>query len=528
MTPRDILSSVVKFFRRPDAPAKPAPKRVRASYDAAATTRLNQRHWANADSRSADAAASPDVRKDLRERARYEVQESNPYAKGAALTLANDTIGTGPRLQLQIPGRPEAARRIEREFMLWTYEVRLAAKLRTMRMAKAVDGEAFAKIITNPALTTRVLMDLQLVEADRVRSDSYLLDADDIDGIRYDSVGNPVSYRVLREHPGSSTFTTLLGEADTIAAADMIHLFRRDRPEQHRGVSEFATSLPVFAELRRFAKATVLAAEHAASYAGILYTEDNDPNSNDDDEFGDATPGEAVEVEHDSLLVVNNGRKLAQLKSEHPGTTYEMFERRKLIEAGRCILMPYPVLAGDSSKSNYASGRLDFQTYGQSIGIEQDDIGSECLDRLFVRFVAELRLDDLTDGRARNRGRRQPADNRIIADWDSLPPVRDWNWQWFFDSRPHVDPLKEASATSVELSTGQTTEAEIGARDGKDWEERQTQRARELGVSLDEYRKLLVLKQFASQQSITEAVMRILGEEMQQESAQDQEAADAA
>jgi hypothetical protein len=72
---------------------------VRARFDAAQTTPDNRRHWANADALAADAAASPEVRRTLRNRARYEVA-NNSYARGIVLTLANDVIGTGPRLQM--------------------------------------------------------------------------------------------------------------------------------------------------------------------------------------------------------------------------------------------------------------------------------------------------------------------------------------------------------------------------------------------------------------------------------------------
>ncbi|MBN1909112.1 MAG: hypothetical protein JW818_05180, partial [Pirellulales bacterium] len=49
------------------------PGQLRARYDAAQTTAENARHWAMADSLSADAATTPDVRRTLRNRARYEV-----------------------------------------------------------------------------------------------------------------------------------------------------------------------------------------------------------------------------------------------------------------------------------------------------------------------------------------------------------------------------------------------------------------------------------------------------------------------
>src|SRR5688572_4419085 len=60
---------------------------LRARYDAAATNDDNRRHWGNADGLSVNAANSPEVRRVLRNRARYEVA-NNSYAKGICLTLA--------------------------------------------------------------------------------------------------------------------------------------------------------------------------------------------------------------------------------------------------------------------------------------------------------------------------------------------------------------------------------------------------------------------------------------------------------
>jgi hypothetical protein len=74
-------------------------RRVVAKFDSAQTTAENRKHWANADGLAPNAAVNPEVRRILRNRARYEVA-NNSYAKGIVLTLANDTIGTGPRLQM--------------------------------------------------------------------------------------------------------------------------------------------------------------------------------------------------------------------------------------------------------------------------------------------------------------------------------------------------------------------------------------------------------------------------------------------
>ena len=201
---------------------------ARARYDAAATNPDNRRHWANADGLSANAANSVEVRRILRNRARYEVA-NNSYARGIVLTLANDVVGTGPRLQL-LTADAEANRLIEREFAAWAKAVNLAEKLRTMRMARAQDGEAFAILTNNPKLPTPVQLDLRLVEADQVCTpDLVSLDVPAVDGIVFERAGNPVEYHVLKQHPGDTARQYFL-EYDRLPADSVLHWFRADRP----------------------------------------------------------------------------------------------------------------------------------------------------------------------------------------------------------------------------------------------------------------------------------------------------------
>jgi len=115
---------------------------VRAKFDAAQTTPDNRKHWSNADGLAADSAASVEVRRTLRNRARYEVA-NNSYARGIVLTLANDVIGTGPRLQMLLGDGTDAKvnRTIEAEFARWAKAVGLPEKLRTMRQARGRTGK---------------------------------------------------------------------------------------------------------------------------------------------------------------------------------------------------------------------------------------------------------------------------------------------------------------------------------------------------------------------------------------------------
>lgn len=182
---------------------------IRARYDAAVTNDENRRHWTGADGLSANSANSPQVRRVLRNRARYEVA-NNSYAKGIVVTLANDVIGTGPRLQF-LTQDSEANTRIEREFQIWSKTVGLAEKLRTMRMARAESGEAFGMFTNNPTLATPIKLDLRLIEADQVCTpDLSFQEANTVDGIVFDEAGNPVEYHLLKRHPGESLMGKLV------------------------------------------------------------------------------------------------------------------------------------------------------------------------------------------------------------------------------------------------------------------------------------------------------------------------------
>jgi len=432
------------------------PRRIHARYDAAATTDNNRRHWANADALSADAAASADVRRTLRNRARYEVA-NNSYARGIVLTLANDTIGTGPRLQL-LTDDAGVNREIEREFELWATEVCLAEKLRTMRMARAQDGEAFAVMANNPILVHPVKLDLRIIEADQVASPFHVrTDRHEVDGVRLDRHGNPTAYRVLKDHPGGSTFH-FPSAFGTIPASNIIHVFRQERPGQHRGVPEITPALPLFAQLRRFTLAVLGAAESAAEFAGILYT-DAPPSG----EADAVEPMDLIELERNMLLTMPGGWKMSQLEPAQPATTYAEFKKEILNEIARCLNMPFNVAAGNSSGYNYASGRLDHQTYFKSIRVDQTFMAAKVLDRVLSTWLWEYALEVGLDGGLLLDGmlRRLPSH------------------QWFWDGTEHVDPAKEARAQETRLRNHTTTLAHEYAKQGLDWEAELRQRAKE-------------------------------------------------
>jgi capsid protein len=223
-------------------------------------------------------------------------------------------------------------------------------------------------------------------------------------------------------------------------------------------VPDILPALPLFAQLRRFTLAVIAAAETAADFAGILYTDA--PASGESDA---AEPFEPIELEKRALVTMPGGWKMSQLQAEQPSTGYAEFKHEILNEIARCLNMPFNVAAGNSSGYNYASGRIDHQTYFKAIRVEQVHLEAVVLDRILAAWLDEAALIP-----------------GLLP--DDLGPFVHWPHQWFWDGHEHVDPLKEASAQATRLANHTTTLAHEYARRGLDWEAQLRQRAKELAL----------------------------------------------
>ena len=438
---------------------------IRAHF-AAAESAAKDADWWKADYLSADADASPDTRRILRMRSRYEYQ-NNSYARGVIQCLANDTIGNGPRLRYA-SNDDSLNSRIERDFTAWAETVRLGEKLRAVRIARARDGEAFVLLAQNPTLRTSVKLDLSLIDADRVAGDSACSCADvgaegcgkpfTIDGITYDQYGNPVSYRVLVSHPCDGN----LAEERTmlIPAANMIHVFRADRAELHRGVPELAAALPLFAKLRRYTNAVVASAEKAAEYGGILYTEH--PT---DGTCAQIEPMDAVTLDVNQLTTMPEGWKMDELYVKAPIATYADFKKEMLSEIGAAMGIPYAIVAGTSAGYTYASAKLDHQTYFRVLRNERGFVEDSVLNRLFALWLREWSLANPDVAAA-----HPSIDGRSAIDHSPvIPLISTWNASWLWPMFDNLDMLTAARVQSIALKNRTTTLATEYARQGKNW-----------------------------------------------------------
>lgn len=445
---------------------------VKAAYDAARESTEYTNIWANADSYDADSANSREVRHKLIKRSRYEVG-SNGFSDGIAQTYATDLVGLGPSLRMQT-GSEGFNRLIENQWFYWTKAIGFRRKLWCLAHAKHQDGEGFGIIRRNPGVKHPVQLDLCLYEAEQIQT-PYMPFGEPgyIDGMKFDQFGNPIWYELLKQHPGNANQHGYDLTTEQIAAENVLHWFKLRRPGQHRATPECTSTLNSGAASRRWREATLAAAETAADFAVLLKTQAA-PNS---EEMEYASAFSEQEITKRMMTALPEGYDPSQLKAEHPNATYESFNKSLINEQARPKSMPYNKAACDSSSYNYASGRLDHQTYYGHLDVDREDCNDLVLDPLFNLWLDfAIRRFGWLGGVAEVVG----------------PGARAHLWDW--PKHRVADIATEASANKTKLETGEESLTNIYSSGGRDYEDDLTKEAAANGITVDQQRQINMLR----------------------------------
>lgn len=441
-----------------DAMARMA--KINARFDNATTTDENRRSWWAADMLSAKSANNFMVRRNLRMRSRYETS-NNPYLFGIANSNADDLIATGPTLQVRTASE-RYNNRVEKAWREWCEEVDLAEKLRTLKLAKTVDGEGFLILKNCPSLEHPVKLYPVDIEADQVTSPAPSnLSELWIDGLTLDPITQrPTSYHVLKSHPGDFFFPSLNPmEVEKVNARNVLHWFHKFRPGQVRGVPVFTSSLDVFVELRDFRKAVLTSARTVSKLTAFMETDGPAAGEDDDDPDNEEEAFERLPIDNGMLTTLPRGTKVNFPDPKQPATTYEMFQQACLGEACRPLSYPLNLALGTSQKFNFSSAKLDHINYRNALTIERAQCNRLILAKLFREWYVEAVLCGAI-----------PAYNAL-----ELPPL-EWHWPGF----ESLDPLVDAQAAAAMLSGGLDTFQAYWARRGRDWKVMFAQMAEEL------------------------------------------------
>ena len=416
---------------------------VKAAYYAAASDSASM-DFSFAKDVGINAALVADLQR-VRTRCRYELKQ-NGLAKGMPRVYANSVIGTGPRLKI-VCDDPIFSSAAERVFSRWSATSdmmtggSLGMQLHLSTRQFFPTGEYF--LTRRQAAAGLIRLRYIGIRPDRVKTPGSASKSAIIDnGVEVDRDGVPVAYHVMVDDPDNGTSAS--DKFVRVAAADMIHVFYREDPIQHRGEPWLATSLPVFHKLRRYDEATVAAAIVASKFAAYLVN----LNPGAVESAGEILPSEVIDLQDGTMMVPPPGYEPRQLDPKQPTANGSDFRRDQLASAGAANAMPANIVTQDSSRSNFASARFD------GVTLQQDG------------YVLRKIIEDLHLSRALDAMLAEAIAAGVIAPTEAeFAPL----WLWDEEER-HSDPLKAANSAKVRVQTGLSTVAQVNMEAGYDGE----------------------------------------------------------
>jgi len=315
---------------------------------------------------------------------------------------------------------------------------------RVMRSV-AIFGEALAVMVTDRRTLALKLRLLNPDQLDATKNEEFA-GGRIVNGVEFDADGMIVAYWILPDAPDQPH--NMARPPIRFDAADVLHVFDAQFPGQVRGTSPLG---PVLTRLHEFDRLEDhLMAKHAvAALFGLVFT-----NANGGDAFGDDADVKHPALEAGASIVAAPGYAVDVVQPPNPeGDIAFMIALQRSIAAGLGI--PYELLSGDLSNTNYSSAKLGLETFRRRVdALRRTVLEPKLLDPVWKRF---LTLEYLA-GRLDLPG--------YLDDPDVALEVR-WLWpQW-----ASLDPEKDANAAVTLVNAGLMSRVEAIAQRGRDPEE---------------------------------------------------------
>jgi len=445
-----------------------------AAYDAARRDRTRQ----DMRSGSADADLLPDLAA-MREKSRALCRD-DAHAAAAVRVLLENVVGGGIHPQPAVRPKPTGLTQTQCDDFnealadAWahyatsafdaTEQSDYAEFCRTVYRGRVVDGEALLHrvIVNEPG--REVASSWALVDPDRLvppftgRVDTRL-------GIERGGRGQPLRYWITPRHPDDYQFerTGTPNVPKPYARKNgewwnLLHVFRKERAGQSRGVPLLAPSMPLFEHLHHYLDSEIIAARANANIALFIRRplDTSDPDLNPvarDDGSGDLVYHE--EIEPGTIEYLNEGEEIQSHTPNRPGTTFDPFVIRVLRAICAAVGLPYELVVKDFARMNYSSSRVALLEARRGFECEQGNLIATFCRPVWETFVREAIQKGIVPAYPRMLEGMRPF---LAARW-----VRSaWGW---------VDPTKEVQAASLAIDGNLSTPQQEALRAGMSFRE---------------------------------------------------------
>lgn len=433
------------------------------------------------------------------ERLRAEQRDAamnQPIATAAINRMVTFVVGTG---LMSLPAIDGEALGLSAE-QVEDWHRRIAADYDAYMASKDVDAErkstgygqqavAYRGTITSgDILALRVMPEGQpgrlaltawkLIEADRLKNPPTIADGAVnpatgnivAGGVEVDRWGAPIAYHVLKQHPGDLQIRSIANQVpERIEAWDrnlllprVVHVFKKERPEQARGVGMLACIIEPLktvsdasdAELH----ATVMSAMLAVVYKSPGATPMPEPDYGDGageggeggDQAGFAPPPQPNEYkfESGSVMEIDSDSEVEIKTPGRPNSAFDPFFQAIVRQIGAALGIPAGVLLL-LFNSSYTASKAELEALYMLVRAERAWLGGDLCVPQYVCFLAEKIATGAYD---------MPgffSDLRVRAAWCGV--------DWRGDGKISLNPLQEAKGYQTQQENGWRTGEEITA-----------------------------------------------------------------
>ena len=330
-------------------------------------------------------------------------------------------------------------------------------------------GEVLIRLIKTSGKEYRgisrpVPLALELIEADRLSldHDTYIVRASResgnriIRGVELDDKGKPIAYWIYPEHP-NSPYTVKNQTPERVPANEILHLYRKDRVGQSRGISWFAPIMSPMRDLSTYID-NELQASAVASCFTVFIKSDNPTGSLLAPEGEDTTDNNGNQLDHIEPGIVTRLAKDEDVSFANPGRPNSASEpwinlMLRGISAGTGT--NYEAIAKDFSKTSYSSSRTSKL---------EDRPRNKRWQNYMVWHFCQPVWDEFMNAAARQGLDGFPTSTELLEDRRKVSPV-----EWQLPEQEWVDPAGEQSAANDSINAYMSTyQDELGSR-GRSW-----------------------------------------------------------
>lgn len=421
---------------------------------------------------------------------------NTPIATGAIRRMRTNVISAGLTLQSRIDGEylklsdeqtTQWEKQTERLFKLWSESKDCdLARNNTFKQLQdlaflsfLMSGDVIALLPYKEVKGFPFKLRVQLIEGDQLSNPNgieNMFDTKIRGGVEVDENGTVIAYHIRSKHPGDVALNydwkKIPAFGRESGRRNVLHIFKKERPGQRRGMPFLAPVMEQLKQLTRLAESELMAALVASFFTVFIKNIDGDGRltegfvpqgtegaTGDDMLVRDSstTVGDKTyEMGSGNIMSLDANEEIDVADPKRPNDAFEPFFNAILKEIGSAIEVPFEVLLMYFS-SNYSASRAELLEAWKTFIMYRINFVTDFCQPIYEEFLTEAVIA-----------------GKIIAPDFLTDPLSKLAWcgsRWGGPGQGQIDPMKETKASILKIRNNLSSHEDESQSAGlADWE----------------------------------------------------------